>query len=292
MSVGSAVMKTVRPHQWLKNALVFVPLAAAHMMDDTARLLQAMQCFAAFCLCASSLYVLNDFLDRSADRLHPHKRERPLAAGSLSVPVALSLSVVLLLAAFAVAALLGFPMILTLASYVVLMTAYSLGLKNIAMLDVLILAGGYALRVVAGGAAVRIAPSPWLVAFCVFLFLSLALVKRCAELRLLRRHNGPTAHARGYQAGDETLLEVFGVASGYLSVLVLALYTSSAKVERLYAHPQVIWLTCALLLYWLSHVWLTTHRGRMLDDPVLFALRDPLSRALVFLMGISAWTAV
>jgi len=287
-----AALESLRPHQWLKNALVFVPLAAAHRLGETPLLAQASRAFLAFSLCASAVYLLNDLRDAPADRTHPHKRLRPIASGRLPIPVALTLAAALLAAGASAAWPLGLRAGGTLGAYLVLMIAYTLRLKTVVLLDALTLAGGYALRVLTGGLAVAIIPSARLLAFCIFLFFSLALVKRYAELALLRLRDGPAAHARAYLLEDQEFIVALGTSCGALSVLVLALYMSSETVVRLYSRGGLIWLTCVLLLYWISHMWLMAHRGRMSDDPLVFAVRDPLSATLIALMGATAWFAV
>jgi 4-hydroxybenzoate polyprenyltransferase len=292
VSVAVAAIECLRPYQWLKNALVFVPLAAAHRLAEVGLLGAAARAFVAFGLCASSIYVLNDLWDASADRLHPHKQHRPIAAGRLPRSVAIGLVPALLAGTVAAALPLGPRVVAVLGLYFALMIAYTLRLKTIVLLDALVLAGGYALRLVAGGLAVAIRPSPQLLAFCIFLFFSLALVKRYAELALLRCRDGSATHARAYLLEDQEFIVALGVSSGGLSVLVLALYMSSGQLEHFYRSSQFIWLTCVLLLYWISHVWLTAHRGLMTDDPLVFAVKDRVSLVLIVLMGITAWLAV
>jgi len=291
-SIALALIESLRPYQWTKNALVFVPVAAAHRLAETHRIGAATRMFIAFCLCASAVYLLNDSLDVSADRMHPHKQHRPIASGRLPRTVALLLVPALLAAALTTASPLGFGCVGVLALYFALMVAYSLRLKAVVLLDSLLLAGGYALRVLGGGVAVHIRPSARLLAFCVFLFFSLALLKRYAELALLKLRDGPATHARGYLLEDQEVVLVLGGSSGILSVLVLAIYMSTGNIERFYSRSELIWATSVLLLYWVSYLWLMAHRGRMTDDPLIFAIRDRLSIVLVALMGASAWLAV
>jgi 4-hydroxybenzoate polyprenyltransferase len=269
-----------------------VPLAAAHRLNDLNLLMAAARAFAAFSLCASSIYLLNDVRDAQADRLHPHKRDRPVASGRLPRSFALGLAPLLFVAAGLAVLPLGMQATGVLGLYFVLMTAYTLRLKQIVLLDALVLAAGYALRVGLGGLAVSIRPSPRLLAFCIFLFFSLALVKRYAELSLLRLRDGPATHARAYLLEDREFIMALGTCCGGLSVLVLALYMSLGTVEQLYTRSELIWLTCVLLLYWISHLWLMAHRGRMTDDPLVFALKDRVSLFLAILMGVTAWLAV
>lgn len=288
-----AWLRELRPHHWVKNTLVVIPLAAAHGLADGALLARIGLAFLAFSLCASGLYVVNDLLDLESDRRHPSNHRRPLAAGELGRPVAVVLTGGAWLGAGVLAAGLGMRFAGVLAGYVALMLAYSLWLKHVVLVDALVLASGYAARVAAGGIAVAIRPSSWLIAFCVCLFFSLALVKRYSELARSRARDGPSAHARGYEAIDLPMIATFGVVSGYLAILVLGLYlTSDQPVSQHYSRPAFIGLTAMLLLYWISYVWLLTNRGQMPDDPVVFALRDRRSLVLVTLMGICAFLAV
>jgi 4-hydroxybenzoate polyprenyltransferase len=292
LSLLRAVLESVRPYQWLKNALVFVPLAAAHRLGEPHLVARAAQAFVAFSLCASAIYLLNDLKDAPADRLHPHKRYRPIASGHLPARLAAVLALLLSAAAAVAAWPLGVRPGAPLALYFMLMIVYTLRLKGIVLLDAFVLAGGYALRIVAGGLAVGIWPSARLLAFCIFFFFSLALIKRYAELVLLRLRDGPATHARAYLLEDQEYIVALGTSCGVLSVLVLALYMSSETVTRLYSRSGLIWLTCVLLLYWTSHMWLMAHRGRMTDDPLVFAVKDRLSLVLVVLMGATSWLAV
>ena len=282
----------LRPHHWLKNTLVFLPLAAAHRLSEVDLLVQALLAFVAFGLCASSTYLLNDLMDLPMDRRHPHKKDRALASGRLPLVHGVALIPVLLAAAIAIGLLLPRAFLGVLALYYVLTLSYSLRLKDMAILDVLALAGLHALRVMAGCAAVSLPPSAWLIAFCVFLFFSLAMIKRYAELVVMRTIEGAHAHARAYELEDSELLAALGGASGYLSVLVLALYISSDATENVFGRHELIWLVCVLLLYWISYMWLMAHRGRMHDDPLVFALRDKVSRVLVALMAVIFLLAV
>lgn len=278
--------RALRPHQWVKNLLVLLPLLAAHRMTDPGALGAALLAFIAFGLTASAVYLLNDLLDLPADRQHPRKCRRPFAAGDLSLATGLTLVPVLLIAAAALALLLPLAFVAVLAGYFVITCGYSLGLKRVPVVDVMLLAGLYTVRVVAGAAAISILPSFWLLAFSMFIFLSLALVKRYTELDGLRSGGELTANGRGWHVDDLPLVQALGVSAGLMCVLVLALYIDSVSAQRLYATPELLWLVCPLLLYWVSRLWLKTHRGEVHDDPVVFALRDRVS------LGIGAITAV
>ncbi|MBR9765266.1 MAG: UbiA family prenyltransferase [Rhodobacteraceae bacterium] len=277
------LLRVLRPHQWLKNLLVFLPMLAAHALT-TGALMQSLLAFLAFSLVASSVYVLNDLLDLAADRVHPRKRYRPFTAGTLPLRTGLWLSPGLLLAGFALALLLGPAFLGTMALYYALTTAYSFRLKRLAILDICTLAGLYALRVMAGGAATGIQLSAWLLAFTLFFFFSLAAIKRQAELVDNAASGREVAAGRGYRTEDLMLVSIMAVASGYLSVLVMALYVESESVQALYATPEALWGACGVLLYWLSRCALLTHRGEMHDDPVVFALRDRTSQVCMVLI--------
>lgn len=285
-------LKALRLHQWLKNVLVFVPLLAAHKLLQPIALVQTLAAFVIFGVCASGVYVLNDLLDLGADRAHPRKRKRPFASGQLPLATGLVVAPLLTIVAFVAAYALAPRFALVLLGYYILTLAYSFYLKRIAMLDVLVLAGLYTLRIIAGGAAIEVGLSFWLLALSVFLFLSLALVKRYTEVVAPPSNGYEQVEGRGYATSDASLLASLGGTSGYLSVLVLALYIDSTASAALYRHPQWLWLMCPLLLYWISRVWIIAHRGAMNDDPVVFAVTDNVSRAVVVLCALVALLAI
>jgi 4-hydroxybenzoate polyprenyltransferase/phosphoserine phosphatase len=281
---ASTYLQALRPFHWIKNALVFVPLATAYPAVTPALIRPAALAFVAFCLCASSVYLLNDLLDLGADRRHPQKKHRKLASGAMPLAHAFVVISALLVGALWVGVQLPRHFLVVLASYLVVMTTYSLGLKHVPVVDVLMLAGGYALRVFAGAVAMALPVSPWLLATCVSLFLSLALIKRYAELALMDALSS-TSHARGYVSSDKTLILVQGIASGYLSVALLALYTNSEIDVPMHPRHALFWIVCALLLCWLNVMWLAATRGRMHHDPVVFAATDRLSLGLLIVMA-------
>ncbi len=288
----SALLRLLRPHQWSKNVLLLVPLLAAHGAGGPRALTSTLLALVAFCLCASSVYIVNDIVDLEADRAHPRKRRRPLASGAVAVPAACALAPVLLGGAAVVSLFLPLKFQLVLGSYWLITMAYSLRLKGIVLVDAICLAALYTLRVIAGAGAAGVALSFWLLIFSIFLFLSLAFVKRYAELDGLRRSSQLKAAGRGYHVEDLSVLQSFGTAAGYLSVLVLALYINSPDIESLYHRPKVIWLLCVLLLYWISRVWMKAQRGSMHDDPVVFALKDRVSLAIGLLGAITVAAAI
>lgn len=275
--------RALRLHQWLKNLLVFVPAFAAHRFDG-ATVLSCIVAFLAFGLCASGVYLMNDLLDLRHDRDHPTKRNRPFASGQVDVAHGLVMIPVALAGAVLLALALPGRFLLVLSGYLALTLVYSLVLKRWTVLDVMALAALYAMRLAAGGAAVGVAISPWLLTFAVFLFMSLALVKRSTELRDhdQRGHGDPAG--RGYLLSDLPILQNLAGASGYASVLVLCLYVNSATVETLYLSPEWMWGLPMIHLYWISRMLLLTHRGLMHEDPVLFAATDKISLACAVLM--------
>jgi len=279
------VAKALRVHQWAKNVLVFVPVIASHQLTNGRLLLQAGLAFFSFSLCASSVYIVNDCLDLESDRRHPRKRNRPFASGSLSIPFGLTLAAACLIGGVLLAFALPRLFLLVLVGYLALTTAYSFYLKQFVLLDVIVLAQLYTVRVYGGGAATGVAPSHWLLTFSLFLFLSLALVKRFTELRLMSQAEGEGLPGRGYWVTDLEYISSIGTASGLLAVLVLALYISSKEVLLLYTHADVLWLVCPVMLYWISRVWMLAYRNRMDDDPVVFAVKDPKSYAMAAVIG-------
>lgn len=279
-------IKALRLHQWLKNLLVFLPLFTSHRVLETATTLNCVLAFFAFGLCASGVYLLNDLFDLDADRRHPRKRLRPFAAGTLPLSAGLVMAPLFALAGLALALWLSAAFAGVLACYYVLTLAYSLRLKRIVMLDVVVLAALYTVRIIGGAVVIGGGLSFWLLAFSMFLFLSLAMLKRYTELHALVGSGRSEASGRGYAVDDIALIQSLGGASGYMSVLVLALYINSTASEALYRNQQVLWLLCPLLLYWISRVWLIAHRGQMHDDPVVFALVDRVSRVILALCAI------
>ncbi len=280
-SIG-AWLRLLRVYQWVKNLLLFVPLLMAHKLFESDAsgypyLASALIAVLSFCLCASSVYVLNDLFDLEADRRHLRKRSRPLATGQIGLPVAALVSLALLAMAALLSATLPSSFQLALGLYYALTLGYSLVLKQIVLIDILVLAALYTIRVLAGGLALQVLVSFWLLAFSLFLFFSLACVKRFSELYSLRQRQEQISHGRGYLASDLEQIAQFGTASAYLSVLVMALYMNSDEVLQLYSQPGLLWLICPALLYWLSRTWLLAHRGQLHDDPIVFALRDSVS---------------
>ena len=278
--LGRTLRRTVRVQQWAKNVLLFVPLLLAHSTADRARVLNVALAFVAFCLTASATYIVNDLLDIEADRRHPRKRLRPFAAADLFAGTGIIIAAVFLMIS---AALLWFepaPFIFWIGVYFVTTLAYSFYLKRIPLVDVLVLAGLYTVRILAGGAAAQVPISPWLGAFSLFFFLSLAIVKRYSELHNLQARGATPANARGYLLTDLEQLRSFGTASGYAAVVVFTFYINSDAVAPLYRHPMRLWLLAPILIYWISRVWLKAARGHLDEDPLVFAIKDRVSLAL------------
>jgi len=276
VSRRKAFLKAIRLHQWAKNVLIFVPLLLAHALK-LPLILHAILAFFCFSLCASATYVVNDLLDIEADRRHPKKHSRPFAAGDLQVSTGVAIVLVFLAAALAGALFLPIGFLGWLGLYLVVTLSYSLALKRIVLVDVILLSGLYTVRMLAGGAATNTDISTWLAGFSVFLFFSLAMVKRFSELQNLRERGSMPSNGRGYLVSDLEQLRSFGTASAYAAVVVFSLYISGSNVTALYAHPIRMWLIVPLMLLWISRVWLLASRGEMNEDPVIFAVTDRMS---------------
>jgi 4-hydroxybenzoate polyprenyltransferase len=293
-----AIIRAMRPQQWVKNLLVFLPLILAHRLGDraddgTALLWLNALAFIVFSLGASAGYVFNDLRDRQADRLHERKRHRPFASGALSSTTGVAMVVVLLAGALLLSWLtLPFSVLWLLVIYLVLSKLYTSLLKSLPVVDVLVLAGLYSIRILAGGAATDVEVSRFLIAFSGFLFLSLALLKRYAELLQVEKQHGLGAVGRGYRVSDLQIIIAVGPCAGIAAVLVMAMYLNdSPAANTLYGWPSLLWLACPVLLYWIMRTWLLAHRQQMTDDPVAFAVRDPISWACVGAVVVLAWLA-
>ncbi|MGA8107846.1 MAG: UbiA family prenyltransferase [Acidobacteriaceae bacterium] len=274
---SKALLKALRLHQWAKNVLIFLPVLLAHVLHPAA-LVEAGLAFLSFSLCASATYIANDLLDIEADRRHPTKRARPFAAGNLAVTAGAGVSLALLGGAVGLAvALLPLGFLFWLLVYLVATLSYSLYLKRVVLVDVLLLSGLYTVRLLAGAAATVVPISPWLGAFALFLFLSLAMVKRFSELQNTRARGQVPATGRGYLLGDIEQLRSFGTASAYAAVVVFSFYIGAHDVTALYQHADRLWLITPLMIWWLSRVWLLASRGELDEDPVIFAVTDRLS---------------
>lgn len=268
------VVKALRPHQWVKNLLLFIPLILAHRAGDLHLLLEAFLGFCAFSACASAIYIINDLLDLESDRRHPTKCRRPFAAGKVSVAAGMVLSATMLASAFALSVLLPWQFAVWLGVYLALTTAYSFWLKRKLLVDVILLAGLYTQRIIAGAAAVDVDLTMWLLAFSMFFFLSLAFAKRYSELTQVEDAGEARISGRGYEVRDLRVIESIGPSSGYLAVLVFCNYLNDAHVRELYAHPKILWGVAPVLLYWITRVWFIARRRHLHDDPIIFAIRD------------------
>lgn len=283
MSVSAAVVRLLRVHQWLKNTLVFVPLIAGHRWLDTGMVISTVAVFAAFCLIASAAYVLNDLVDLEHDRAHPRKRYRSIASGAVSLRLAICLFPLLLIGGGGIGLALPLGTLGVLAGYFVITTLYSIAFKRIVLLDILILAVLYNVRILAGGMATGIALSYWLIGFALFLFFSLAVMKRVTEVRELGGAEDGRGTGRGYRAGDDQLLLPLGIACSVSAAVVFGLYTTGADMHEAYSRPAALLLMVPLILIWQCNLWLATIRGRMHDDPLIYAVRDPVTWIVVTL---------
>ena len=289
-------LKLMRVHQWLKNLLLFVPLVASHEFGNAQAWGSLLLAFLAFSLCASAVYITNDLLDLESDRLHPRKRFRPIARGYIPAWQGVLWTPFLLLASALLAWQVGGEFFRWLVAYFVLTCTYSMVLKRLVLIDCLTLAMLYTLRIVAGAAAVGADLTFWLLTESIFLFLSLAFIKRYAELQLQGQNGTNRAHGRGYYTSDAPLIQTLGLTSGYIAVLVLALYLNSDGVMQLYRSPIYIWAAIPFMLFWISWMWMQASRGQMHDDPLVFAVKDKASLVsgvgftTVLLLGSVGWS--
>ncbi len=278
-SAFKSLRKAMRMHQWAKNLLIFLPMLLAHAIGAHA-VVQALVAFLSFSLCASGTYILNDLLDIEADRRHPRKRLRPFASGDLQGKTGVLLAGGLLLAAFALCVALPQIFLLWLLGYLATTLSYSFYFKRQVLIDVVLLSGLYTLRLLAGGAADSVAISPWMAAFSIFLFLSLAIVKRFAELQNIKAAEQMPSNGRGYLLSDIEQMRAFGTAAAYASVVVFALYINGLESSGFYHHSQRLWLIAPIMILWISRVWLLASRGELDEDPVIFAVTDKVSLLL------------
>lgn len=285
-------IKALRIYQWLKNLLVLVPLLTAHRFLDPDAVLDAGIAFLAFGLCASGVYLLNDLLDLTPDRMHSRKRKRPFAAGTLPLLHGLLVAPLLTLLGFALALACSPAFAAVLLCYYVMTLGYSLKLKRIVMIDVVLLAALYTVRIVGGTVAIGSELSFWLLAFSMFVFLSLAMLKRYTELAAALADGKDLALGRGYSVADLPLVQSFGTAAGYIGVLVFALYINSPESMELYRNPKLLWLLCPILLYWISRMWIVSHRGGMHDDPIVYAATDRGSQIVIGLCVLVVLAAI
>ncbi|RJP68165.1 MAG: UbiA family prenyltransferase [Comamonadaceae bacterium] len=274
-------LKALRVHQWMKNLLLFVPMLTAFSFSDPMDIAHILVAFLAFSLTASATYVVNDLWDLESDRGHPRKSQRPFASARLPILHGLAVAAVFLVSAFAMALATSIGLFLILLVYLVLTSAYSWVLKEYVLMDVIMLSILYTLRIVAGAIAIEETTSSWLLAFSVFVFLSLALVKRCAELVTLEQAGKSTTKGRDYRVTDLVVLWPMGVGAALAAVVVFGLFISAPETQSRYLSPQLLWFTALGLIYWLSRLWIKTSRGEMHDDPVVYALKDRGSRLTV-----------
>ena len=270
------LFSSLRPSHWIKNILVFTALVVSHSYQDPEKVTKALSAFVIFCMSASAVYLLNDFLDKKYDRSHSIKRLRPIASGEISTFVIwLMLSLLLVVSLVLSHWLLNNKFIFILITYLALTTIYSTHLKRIAILDIILLSFFYNLRILAGAYAISVEPTSWLLSFSLFFFTSLALMKRFNEIFLDEQQS--ILNSRGYQVDDKPFMSSFGIASAIASVVVLAFYINDTHASEMYHTPEIIWALCPILLYWTMRMWLLSLRGRMTEDSILFAIKDPTS---------------
>jgi 4-hydroxybenzoate polyprenyltransferase len=280
------IIKQLRVNQWIKNVLIAVPLISAHKAADVDLLVKTFLGMISFSLIASMVYVMNDMLDVENDRKHPTKKERPFASGRLPIKTGFFLAPLLGVASFSVASLLGWKFASVISIYFLVNIVYSVRLKEEIMLDVVTLASFYTMRLMAGAAATEIMISQWLLSFSTFFFLGLAMVKRYTELLRIVSRNHNALHGRGYTGDDKIPVLVMGITCSMLSILILALFFASPDVQVLYREPYRLWMLAPILLFWTGRIWLLTQRGQVDDDPVVFAVKDRVSLAVLVYIGL------
>ena len=278
-------IKQLRVYQWVKNTLVVVPLILSQSYLEGLNTLYVITAFFCFSFLASATYIFNDILDIEADRVHPTKKFRPIAHGDISLPSAIIVALVIGLGSLATAYFISLNFLIVLTGYLCLTLFYSAKLKRYMGLDMVALAGLYTIRVVAGAAVIGEIVSFWLLSFSMFIFFALALVKRCAEMKMLEKKEKTKASGRDYSVDDYAVFMAFGAASSMMSVLMFAFYINSDVLENQYQSPEGLWLVLPALVYWLLRVWVKTHRGEMTDDPIIFAFKDRGSLILGLITG-------
>lgn len=272
------IIRAMRPHQWAKNGLIFLPLALSQQFVLVEKVLASIIAFLCFSLCASATYFWNDILDIRSDRAHPRKKDRPFASGAISIPHGIGISLALLAISLVTVTTLLSPWVAALfLGYIVITLTYSVYLKEKLLVDAMTLGVLYGYRIVIGAVATKIIVSDWLIAFSVFFFFGLALVKRFSEITSKTPDDSGKIKGRGYYREDRDIISMLGVASSLVSVLIMALFVNSPDVTILYSRPQVLWLVSLVMIYWVSRIWVLAHRGHMPDDPVVFALKDRIS---------------
>jgi len=286
------ILKSLRIHQWVKNLLIFVPFLLAFKQVEPSQGFVLVVAFFAMSLCASASYIFNDLMDFESDRLHPLKKNRPIASGQMSKPFAYGLLIISLAAGLGLSLTLSTDFQLILLAYLLITVSYSLLLKSIVLLDVIILGALYTIRILAGIYAANVALSFWILVFSMFLFISLAMLKRFSELYNLRLRDEETASGRGYISKDLELVSSLGSASGLIAVLIIVLYIHDPITLNKFAHPEWLWLILPALLYWVSRMWLIAHRGNMNEDPVLYAIHDRPSYVVGLICIIAVLLAI
>lgn len=279
-------MRALRVHQWTKNVLVFTPLLTAFSFMEIGKTMDALSAFIAFCLVASASYILNDVIDLDNDRVHPRKSGRPFASARLPLLHGLAISIMGVGGGIMVAMTVSWALVAMLLAYLVLTSAYSWTLKQFFLVDVLTLSLLYTWRILAGAVAIDVRMSSWLLAFSVFIFFSLALIKRCTELLVTQRNGDAGLSGRDYRSSDLAVLWPLGVGSALSSVVIFGLFTSSFETQQRYASPELLWLAAFGLIYWLGRMWVKTSREEMHDDPIVYSFKDRGTR--IVLAGIIA----
>ncbi len=279
------IIKQIRIHHWLKNSLIFIPLLVSKNYVNPHLLFLSIVGFFSFNCLASSTYIVNDLLDLDSDRQHERKKHRPLANSSITILNGILMAFALFLISFAIALTLG-KFIYVLIIYLLITLFYSFKIKQYVGLDIIALASLYTIRIIAGAAIINVIVSFWLLCFSMFIFFSLALIKRCAEIKSLEADHLVEVKGRDYNAQDYLILVSMGVSSGLLAILMFCFYIQSDVILNQYQEPALLWLIVPALAYWLIRMWIKTHRGEMHDDPIVFSTTDKGSLLTIVFMVV------
>ena len=283
----SYFLKSIRVYQWTKNLLIFVPFITSHSWNNISSIRTIIITFLSLSFLASSGYIINDLLDLNSDRIHPRKKNRPIASGNFSIPKACITAFVLAAFGFGLAIFIDKSLILLLLLYFCLTITYSLNFKTIELIDVFSLTALYLIRIIIGAFAINVTLSFWLLVFSIFTFFSLALVKRYTEIMLKKSQIEISHSRRNYTGIDLPFIGQIGISSGLMTVVVFALYINSPEIKILYSNPEILWIFCFLLLYWITHIWYSAFKGKMTDDPIIFSLKNRRSIITIILMAVT-----
>ena len=285
------IFKIIRPHQWVKNILVFIPMLMSHNLNINNFILST-KAFIIFSLVASSIYVINDIVDIKSDKKHPYKKNRPLAAGLININQCKYIILSLLVFCFFFLIDIDNNFFILIVSYFIISNLYTFFLKKYVIVDLLILSSLYTIRIIGGGFITGISVSIWLLSFSIFFFLSLAAIKRQVEIINFKKNKKVKIAGRGYIVSDQKIINMISICSGYISILVLVLYINSPQVISLYSSPDILWGVCLIMLFWISRIMLMSSRKKIEDDPIVYAIKDKISYICLLFILCIMWLGI